>query len=247
MAVMDKARAGRGSDAQADEKRKKIILAVASVVLVGVLAFQGPRVLKQLRGTSAATPAPSTSAPAPSAPGIDSTGGGATAPAPTAVPPLRSGGLPALKARDPFTPLIRENAGGSGSADSAKDPAPASTDSSPGPGPAVGFEPGNPTAPTTTVAPPSPVAAVIWINDSPQIIGLSKRFPSGAPTFKLVSVSPKLIKIRVAGGSFADGRKVITIRKGRGITLVNTATGVRYDIRFAASTSLNPTLTQPGS
>jgi hypothetical protein len=241
MAVMEKTRGGRAASMKAEEKRKKMILAGGSVLLVALMVFQVPRVLKQLNPPTVAAPASSSASTDPTATGVPGAGGAV----PQAASPVRSPLLSKMKTKDPFVPLIREKSSVTGAEPSSSGTAPASSPSSP----SVGFKPGSSTGTgqTASAAPASPVAAVIWINDRPQVVGLTKRFPAGAPTFKLVSVSGKLIKIRVAGGSFADGRKVMTIRKGRGITLVNTTTGVRYDIRFAAPTVLLPTLTPPAS
>jgi len=231
MAAIGRSRAG-GATAKADDKKKKIVLAGACVLLVGVLAIQGPRFLKQVRGSSSATTsaasAPSTD---PVAPGTDTTGSPGTAPVTTPAPPLSPRLPKQFAARDPFAPLIRETPAGSSAAAAGASSGPANPSS---PSDPVGFSVTNPSAPTA--APSSSVAAVIWINDRPQIVSLSQRFPAGAPAFRLVSVSAKAVKIRVAGGTFADGRSTITVPKGRGITLVNTATGVRYDVRFATTT-----------
>lgn len=239
MSVMERGRGGRSKEAE--EKRKKIILAVGCVLLLGVLAIQGPRFMKQIKGadsTTAAASSTSTEAPV--------TGAGTPA-APSATPfapsaPATTPRIPkGLKAKDPFSPLFREQPLGSESVPDFARPGTSSGPSSPS-SPAssrsasdpVGFSVTNPSTPT--VAPVSPVAAVIWIDDTPQIVSLRQQFPAGAPAFRLVSVSPKAITIRVAGGKFADGRATVTIRRGHGITLVNTATGVRYDIRFATPT-----------
>ena len=39
-------------------------------------------------------------------------------------------------------------------------------------------------------------------------------------------------KISVAGGSLSDGRATVTIRKGRPLTLQNTADGTQYELRL---------------
>src|SRR5437867_4100757 len=58
-------------DLKAKAKRQKVIAAVLGVALLGVLAFQVPRTLKMLHGSSAAASPPSgggdTSPPAPAA------------------------------------------------------------------------------------------------------------------------------------------------------------------------------------
>jgi hypothetical protein len=57
-------RRGRGGDAErraAKEKREKIVLAVCGVILLALLALEGPKILKRVHGTQAA-PAPAATA-----------------------------------------------------------------------------------------------------------------------------------------------------------------------------------------
>jgi hypothetical protein len=57
-------RRGRGGDAErraAKEKREKIVLAVCGVILLALLALEGPKMLKRVHGTQAA-PAPAATA-----------------------------------------------------------------------------------------------------------------------------------------------------------------------------------------
>ena len=49
--------------------------------------------------------------------------------------------------------------------------------------------------------------------------------------FELVVIKPKTAKIGVAGGAFADG-KLLVLKMDKSITLVNTATGARYQIKL---------------
>ena len=49
--------------------------------------------------------------------------------------------------------------------------------------------------------------------------------------FTLRSVGKKQAKISVAGGSF-DGGKPLTLKLGKKVTLVNSATGVRYELKL---------------
>ena len=56
-------------------------------------------------------------------------------------------------------------------------------------------------------------------------------FPTPAPLFVLRSLTKKQAKIGVAGGSFDDGQAV-TLKLGKKVTLVNTATGVRYELKL---------------
>ena len=56
-------------------------------------------------------------------------------------------------------------------------------------------------------------------------------FPTPEPLFVLRSLTKKQAKISVAGGSF-DGGKPVTLKLGKKVTLVNTATGVRYVLKL---------------
>ena len=49
--------------------------------------------------------------------------------------------------------------------------------------------------------------------------------------FVLVSLKKKQAKIGVAGGSFDNG-KTVTLKLGQKLTLVNTATSVRYQLKL---------------
>ena len=83
---------------------------------------------------------------------------------------------------------------------------------------------------------PQPVAtpltiAILKVNGVLQTIELGKRFPKGDPAFVLKSLKRGRVGIAVAGGDFAGGG-VLTLRLGRQITLVNTATGARYVVKL---------------
>ena len=56
-------------------------------------------------------------------------------------------------------------------------------------------------------------------------------FPTPEPLFVLRSLTKKQAKISVAGGSF-DGGQPVTLKLGKKVTLVNTATGVRYVLKL---------------
>jgi hypothetical protein len=81
-----------------------------------------------------------------------------------------------------------------------------------------------------------PNAAALVVNGRRQVVGVREAFGAGDITFRLVKVTPKTLRLRVVGGAFAGGKRVITVRKGHRVTLVNTATGVKYSVRFSAPT-----------
>jgi len=93
-AVRYRSRKGDGNRA-AKERRQKIFLGAAVVVLLGLLAFEGPKTLKKLHGSSAVTPAPAPVAtPAPTTPAVSSP---ATADANAKIAKVQH-----MSAKDPF-------------------------------------------------------------------------------------------------------------------------------------------------
>ena len=70
----------------------------------------------------------------------------------------------------------------------------------------------------------------------PEQVAVSKAFPPSNPTFTLVSVGSGVAMIGIAGGSYASGAQTVTLQAGRPLTLVNTADGVRYELRLESTT-----------
>jgi hypothetical protein len=84
----------------------------------------------------------------------------------------------------------------------------------------------------TDAAPPPPIAyATINFNGEPQQVQAKDKFPADSPLFVVRSIKKKQAKIGVAGGSFDDSQAV-TLVQGKKVTLVNTATGVRYELKL---------------
>ena len=74
----------------------------------------------------------------------------------------------------------------------------------------------------------TPAAAQISVNGNSETVAAGASFPSTDPIFKLVSVGKGSARIAIEGGSYASGASTITLKKGRPLTLVNTADGTRY-------------------
>lgn len=218
-------------DLDAKQAKQKKILIVAAVMLVALLAFQLPKLMGG-DSTPAAAPAASTAADtAPSTAG-SSTAAAATAAAETA--PASFAGTAAVKAgkaqlasfslfetKDPFVQQIKDASakGGSGAASTTK-----GAGSS-----AKGGSAKNPVA--------GPGYATISVNGEPEALQVKAEFPVDDPLFRLVGLTDKAAKIGIAGGSLTDGATV-TLRKGKKLTLVNTATGARYtlDLLYTGTT-----------
>ena len=224
MSVMEARLGGRRVAARnAAERRKKIILASLIVLFVALMAFQLPKLLKGSE-SSATAQVPVSAAPA--------TVGAGSVTAVTAAPVRSSARVRAIRrmaAKDPFVPLIRENA-------ATASAAPAT--SSPRVRRAVRA------AVPTRVVPlrgvlraVKPTAAVLVVNGRRQVVGVREAFGFGEATFRVVSVGRKTMRLQVSGGSFGAGKQTITVRKGHGVKLVNTATGESFSIRFSAPTT----------
>ena len=82
-------------------------------------------------------------------------------------------------------------------------------------------------APTAT----PPTFATIAVNGDSEPLTVKQLFPAQEDLFVLVSLKGKTAKIAVSGGAFTDGQ-TITLKLGKNLTLVNTATGARYALKL---------------
>jgi hypothetical protein len=227
-------------DLKAKAKRQKIMAAGGAVLLLGILAIQVPRTMKMMNG-SAPPPPPAEVAPGtvPSDPSVLPTpgtvGGGAAStasgdgtlvdsdPAPVAATgQLISFGR--FTSKDPFVEQVDETTAGGGLT-----PAPAGS-TKPPPAPVV---PSSPTA-----GPPSVGAvagsAVISVNGLQETVTTGGEFPKDSPVFRLVKLVSGEARIGIAGGALASGSPTVTLRKGKAVTLVNTADGTRYELQLVS-------------
>jgi hypothetical protein len=83
-------------------------------------------------------------------------------------------------------------------------------------------------------------------------VNVKADFPVDSPFFNLVSLTATTANIGIAGGSLATGSKTVPLKKGKPLTLMNTADGTRYVLIFisvgdttvpASSTSTSGTTT----
>jgi hypothetical protein len=240
MSVIETHIGGRRAAARdAAETRKKILLAGLAFVLVAVLAFELPKIMKR-SSSSSSTASTSVVTTASAAVPV----GGSTQL--TAAEAKRLRVIRRLDAKDPFVPLIHESTTTSSSSSSpASTPAPTQ--------PSFHFTPSATAsaAPAATkpvhVKPAAPTAAVIWTNGHRQVIGLGQTFKIGDVPFRLVAVTRKAVRLKIVGGAFASGKASITARKGHRVKLTNTATGIEYGFRFTAGTTGAPTTTADNS
>jgi len=246
--------------AAAKAKKQKIILIGGLVLLLALGALQGPKLLKKSGGQ--ATPATSTdvgqpvsetpavgTTPAASTPtvvvagkkvgtvaGVPLTAGASVTPAANQLVSFTL-----FESKDPFVPgedssteLTPEQAasdayynqhgeappqGSTGDAAAGQGSTGTGTATTPAGAPA---QPG---------PPPKPIYATIDFDGKLQQLTLKDKFPADQPLFVLRSLKKKTAKIAVAGGSFDDS-ETFTLKLNKKVTLVNTATGVRYVLKL---------------
>jgi hypothetical protein len=222
---------------KAKQKRQKIILAVLGVVFLGILAFEGPKVWKQLnppplppRVMSANGGNPVAGAPTLAAPTL----GGAQEPGATTTdatgslvvsgPAVQDGQLASFSrfaSKDPFAQQLSENSS----------PAPATAPSPSGGG--MLTQPGVPGIPGSV---PRPGSAVISVNGVLYQVAVATDFPQSStdssvvPIFHLVSLNAHTARISIVGGSYSNGAGVVTLKENKPVTLMNTADGTRYTV-----------------
>jgi hypothetical protein len=73
--------------------------------------------------------------------------------------------------------------------------------------------------------------ATLMVNGNPEQVEVKQTFPTDDDVFVLADVKKKAVKIGVAGGSL-EGGKPVTLKLGKKLTLVNTATGVRWVLKL---------------
>lgn len=224
---------------KAKEQKQRVIAIGGAVLLLGLLAFQVPRVMKQLnRGKSAnavpatvSTPTTGTTPPlaAPTTLRGEQTPGSAPATTSGVASPDSSatqGQLASFSqfdSKDPFSQQVDPNA----VSPSGSTSAPGSTPSTPG---ATGGTP-------PSGSEPSPGTAVISVNGVLMSVAVGTDFPQATtsdpgltPVFHLVSATATTAKVSIVGGSYTSGAPVVTLRVNKGVTLVNTADGSRYKL-----------------
>ena len=249
-------------DRKAKAKRQKVILAVGSVLLLGVLAFQVPRTMKMMKSpTASSSPSPSTTTTSVAGstplapPSLDgsstaaTSGSGAASTASTSTDgvsdpsnplPPNSGQLVSFskfKSKDPFHQQISDC-----TAESSGPGGCGSSTTSPSAKPASTQKPGSSSAPSSLVVTSGskPIAvkakqATISVNGTAGTVTVGGSFPTSAPVFTLVSLTSTSAKIGIAGGSYENGAATVTLVKGKTVTLMNTANGARYTLRLLSA------------
>lgn len=238
----------RATNAKAKEKKQKIILGVAGVLLLGLLAIQGPKFMKLMKGSS-----PAATATAPATTTSSATVSiSASAHSSLAASSDKLSSLRLFRAKDPFVPLVSDKAAAESAPGDTSAPAPAAAPAptptpapAPTPAPVVTPSPASASGPvfgTVTPAPASkgskttglPTARIV-LNGKPAEIALGKAFPASKPVFRLAGVLRGSISVALANGSLADGSSALKLRTGQSTTLMNTADRQQYTIKLVAT------------
>jgi hypothetical protein len=216
-------------DPKAKAKRQKIIAAVGGVILVVLLVWRVPPMIALMNkkpppnNSSVTAPAPVAGSPALPVPATPATPGASAALVDNDLAPQPEVGqlvsFDRFVSKDPFAQQLR--APGSGSATAAK----------PGGRPHKPVKVNEPELDPTPVPKPTtqaPESAQISVDGASETIAVGGSFPAQEPLFKLVSVGKGSAKIAIEGGTYASGAQTLTLKKGRPVTLLNTADGTQY-------------------
>ena len=189
------------------EHKQKIILIALAPVLLGLLAWQGPKTYKSLTAGAATPPPP---------PVVTTTTPTTTGPTPAGLP-----GSP-TSARDlpDSDPLLSP---GSGqlvvfSRFVSKDPFRAKPTIS------VDDPSDQPTGSAT--------GATIEVNGASDEVKVGETFPESDGAFRLVAVGTDTAEIGLASGTFSNGQETMALKIGEELILVSEPDGTRYAIKL---------------
>jgi hypothetical protein len=197
-----------------EAQQKKILIALAPVLL-GLLAWQGPKTYNALMGGSAApaTP-PATTAATTTTPSSGPLPTGTTPPPPTGSPTSAT----SLPNSDPLLPP------GAGqlivfSRFLGKDPFRA-----------------KPSAATSTDGTEGPTgnasSASLEVNGTTEEVKIGETFPAGDAAFRLVTAGGQSAEIGLASGTFSNGEETIAVNVGETLVLISDPDGKRYAIKL---------------
>ena len=237
--------AAKTTDIASKKKKQTIALVVGGVLLAGLMAFQLPKLLGG---------AEESAAPVPVATGTPVASGTGSPSVVVAVPRTKSSAVLAgvvltpasgvdpeqgdlasfsrFESKDPFDPQVslEDQQPPGGAADTtAKNAAAAAAAAA---GAAGGKTSGGATGATSVDGPAAvPTNATIMYNGKPQLVEAKSVFPKVDELFVVVSLKQKSAKVGVNGGSFTNG-ETLTLKLGKQVTLVNSATGARYVLKL---------------
>jgi hypothetical protein len=235
----------------AKDRRAKKMAIGGAVVLVALLAFELPHYLGGSKssptaaGTTASPTTPgsttpgATTTPPTAASGTSDTSAAAAAPvaASTKLPnsdvaPVRTQSqlysFDTFSGKDPFVQQVSTTQPSSSGPSSAGTTAPSSS----APAPTAGSNSVQQTSARTLAG---SGVATISVNGKTETVRVGKSFPSANPVFTLVALGHGSANIGIANGSYANGAQTVRLTNGRSLTLVDTASGVRYTVRLLSA------------
>jgi hypothetical protein len=141
-----------------------------------------------------------------------------------------------FEVKDPFVPgedstAVTPEQAASGNPNGEAPPAGSNGESAAGQGSSSSGQTGGAGAPVNPTPPPPRIYATIDFNGKAQQLKVKDQFPADQPLFVLRSLQKKTAKIAVAGGAFDDS-ETFALKLNKKVTLVNTATGVRYELKL---------------
>jgi hypothetical protein len=248
-----------------DARAKKLLLILVPV-FIALVAWQGPKVLNQVRGeepaeasaqeqpteSSSGTNVPQGSG-SEAAPAEELPGGQAAADAAavaianqqalpnTDVPPTPDEGqlivFSRFEARDPFVQLVDDQ-------ESSTDAPSADTSSSGGQTPTVSTPPSDSSTGTPGGSPSvindgdssTATEAKIAVNGRVNVLVAGDEFPENDPAFTVVSIGDGTVEIGLASGSFATGQQTVTLTIGEPVTLISQPDGARFTLNLISTT-----------
>lgn len=75
-------------------------------------------------------------------------------------------------------------------------------------------------------------SADIRVNGTTESVTRDTPFPTSDPLFQLVSLTNTTAKIGLVAGSFSNGKKTVTLKLGKVLTLVSEPDGLRYRLKL---------------
>ena len=227
---------------QKEAKLKKLLFVLVPVFLI-LMVWQGPGYVKMLTGGDEPVAVPTETPTAPAGTTPDPT----TAPPPSTVAPggapvatpgatpvgLTDSDQPAAPdsgqliafdrfvGKDPFRQIVDTTP--------PSEPPPTVTPMPPGPG-GNGTDPGA----DDDDEPAEPVAAVLAVNGTKEVVPLKGSFPKSEKLFVLTKLSHSSAWVGLVAGEFSNGRDLIEVRLGKTLNLVSQPDGIRYTIKLVS-------------
>jgi hypothetical protein len=238
---------------KAKDKRAKKLAVGGVVLLVAVLAFEVPKIIKHGGGSSSSPPAATTTTTAstgvPAAPAASAPGTAVAAALPASSTKLPNSdraprrtkselySFSHFAGKDPFVQQVSAGSTtntttpstGTGAAQAASSGTSGGSSSGNGTSGVAGYS----TTAQRTLAQTG--AATIQVNGRIESVRLGGSFPSSNPLFKLVSVAHGVVRIGIANGSYTSGSQTVSLPTGRSLTLVDTADGVHYKVMLVSA------------